>query len=338
MRLKVVYSSLLILLASCTSELPETPDFEQSQEQGVPVSFTYSVQSKQDIGSRAPIESEYLPENSLIGIYALKGTVNENEEFIYNNPTKQPWADDNLQPSFLNTCYQAQTLEDFDGSYINRLTAVGIPGSFTTEENSALEFYAYYPYTEEVDFELHKAYPTAPQIPIRIDNDIENTIDYLYTAPIVSKSSSKTTDLTFKHALAKLEIYITTDTINDVQNFTGRKCPKVTKIEVGTNKPQEGTLELGTGRIRPSEESTYYDFSKEIQTKNIVSDNNHTPRCSFLFFPGKAPLYYLDFHVTTTSNEKLTFQLNSYNTPALDDIELKQGYVTKLYITYRLDH
>lgn len=329
MRLKVIYSSLLILLVGCTSELPQAPDLDRGQEPGVPVSFTYAVETKQDIGSRAPIEYTFLPDGSQIGIYALGGTMDENNEFIYTN-TFNPWAENNLQSDFLNACYEALT-----DNNIHRLKAKGKTGTFPKTENAALQFFAYYPYTEEVIFERELGHPIAPKIPIKIDPEIDNTPDYLYTGPIVAEASAnESTTLTFKHALSKLEIYITTENTS----FTARKCPKVTKIEIGTNYPQEGTLNIGTGNIQYNENSEYWDFQKETSSQNIYPGNNDTPRCSFLFLPGADPLYYLQFHVTTTSGEKKTFVLDSENTPPLRNIELKQGYTTKLYLKYKLDN
>ena len=332
MNLKVIYSSLLILLVSCTSELPQAPDLVQGQEPGVPVSFIYTVESKADFDSRAPIEYSYLPENSKIGIYALGGTANENNEFICSDKSNT-WAENNLQQSFLNACYTAQT-ETYNGTSIHRLNADGPTGTFPNAENAALMFYAYYPYTNEVQFERGLLSPIAPKIPIRIENINDETPDYLYTGPITAKASSnEPTQLTFEHALAKLEIYITTD--ND---FTYRKCPKVTLIEIGTNYPQEGTLDISTGEILPNENSEYWDFSKETSSQNIHSLNNNTLKCSFLLFPGVNPIYYLRFYIKTTLGEEKVFELNAKNTTSLKTIELKQGYTTKLYLTYKLDY
>lgn len=332
MKLKVIYSSLLILLVGCTSELPQAPDLERGQEPGVPVSFTYAVETKQDIGSRAPIEYNYLPDSSQIGIYALGGTMNENDEFIHTD-TSSPWADNNLQTNFLNACYEAQTLDD-NGTPIHRLNAKGKTGSFPKAENAALQFFAYYPYTEKVSFVSGLGHPVAPKIPIKIDPEMDNTPDYLYTGPIVAQASAnEPTQLTFKHALSNLEIYITTE-----NKFTLRSCPKVTQIEIGTNYPQEGTLDISTGRIQYNDNSEYWNFREETSSSNIYPGNNETPRCSFLLFPGENPLYYLRFHVTTTSEESKIFELNAKNTPSLENIVLKQGYTTKLYLTYKLDY
>ena len=337
MNLKVIYSSLLILLVSCTSELPQAPDLVQGQEPGVPVSFTYAVETKQDIDSRAPIEYKYLPDGSQIGIYALGGTMNENDEFIYTD-SSNPWAENNLQQNFLNACYEAQT-QTYDNGSVHRLVAKEKTGSFPNTDNAALTFFAYYPYTEEVVFERELIDPLAPKIPIKIDNEVDNTPDYLYTGPITAKASSdEPTNLNFKHALAKLEIYITTDATNEKQNFTARKCPKVTRIEIGTNSPQEGTLNLATGEIKPNDNSEYWDFSKEATSQNIWEGNNDTPRCTYLFFPGKQSLYYLRFHVININKEEKIFELNEFNTPSLTGIELKKGCTTKLYLTYRLDN
>ena len=334
MNLKVIYSSLLILLVSCTSELPQAPDHDFGQEPGVPVSFTYAVESKVEFESRAPIQYTYLPDDSQIGIYALGGTVNVNDEFIYT-ANSNPWIKGNLQPYFLNACYKAKTNADNE----HRLAVVGQTGTFPNTENAALEFYAYYPFTTNVQFNQESIVPISPAIPIKVEQDLDQTPDYLYTGPIVAKASTnETTQLKFKHALAKLEIYITTE-----KEFTGRNAPKVTHIILGTNNAQEGTMKLSTGEITPKGNSEYWDnFRINISEDNqrIQKAYNNTSKCGFLLFPDKNPLYYLRLYVRTAGNQDkiYEYELNIKNTPSLQDIELKQGYVTKLYLNYTLDY
>ena len=331
MKFKVVYSSLLILLASCTSELPNTPDsFDQEQE--VLVQFTYSVETERDAGTRALIESDYLEEGSQVGIYALKGEMVEDEFILADSRT---WADANLHQKIKNSCYEAETVEDYTGELIHRLKAVGASGGFENKENSALRFYGYYPYTTDVIFTEGLAVPHAPKIPIQISNNIEETTDYLYTGPINVPKTEKKTKLVFKHALARLNIYIVTD------KFTQKKSPRLSKVEVSTLEAQKGFFNIETGEFTSHQAYDYdiypelYDFPIELASlPRIMKNNNEEIKASILLCPNTA-LDYINFYITGTDKVDRVFQVR---TSELENMELKGGFITNLYISYNLDY
>lgn len=331
MKFKVVYSNLLILLASCTSELPYTPD-PIDQEQEVPVQFTYSVQTEREAGSRAINESDYLEEGSRVGFYALKGEM-VGEEFILAD--SRTWADANLHQKIKNSCYEAQTVEDYTGEKIHRLKAVGASGGFEKKENAALRFYGYYPYTTDVSFTEGLAVPHAPKIPIQINNNIEETTDYLYTGPIDAQKTEKETNILFKHALSRLNIYIVTD------NFSQRSSPKLNKVEVCTNEAQKGYLDIETGKYTADDSYDYdiypelYDFPIELASPpRIMKNNNEVIKASILLCPNTS-LFCINFHITGTDKVDRVFQVEASE---LENLELKGGFVTKLYISYNLTY
>ena len=335
MKLRVVYSTLLILLASCTSELPVAPD-TQSQEQGVPVRFTFTVETAEDELSRAPILQEYLEDGAQIGIYALKGKmVNDQFTLTGNTNTGQTWHSDNVQTNFKNACYSAQTITDYKENEIHQLVATGTPGSFPAGSDAALRFYAYYPYTGEVTYtgttDAEGRYPAAPKIPIYIEDNIEDTPDYLYTGAIDAKPTDASVNIAFKHALARLNVYIKTSNTS----YNPRTCPTVTKIEVSALYSQEGMMNVETGNITAGEKERW-DFSAELNY-SLYAAKEATPIYTNLFIPNieqgnyAAFFYYITVTVKDTSKNIKTF---TFDYEDLSNIVLEKGKITNLIINY----
>ena len=296
MRQRTIYNILFILLVSCTSELPVTPDLEQGQEQGVPVQFSVSIESEPDENSRSAIETPYLPDNEEVGIYALKGTL-QNEEFTVTGNTREGWEWDetNIQTNFSNAKYIAYNYTDPEDpnqiTYHQLLPAQGtVTGKFPSVDNGALRFYAYYPYDADVTVGTDgqgTGRPIAPQINIKIGNSIEDTNDYMYTGPIdVSALQTEPVNLPLKHALGRLNILVHTE--QPTGNW--REYPYVKSITVETFKSQEGVMNLETGEITPGN-MKLYTFTQNFESDDYYyimyskSSPKLSPIYSNLFIP-----------------------------------------------------
>lgn len=339
MKIKVVYSTLLILLASCTSEFPTTPG-SNSQEQEIPVQFTFSIESQYNEPSRAVIEENYLKEGAQIGIYALKGITDDgNFMLTQNTQTGQTWSSDNIQTNFKNACYIAKTIKDYKDNEIHQLVASGATGSFPAGENAALRFYAYYPYTSEAIYSgisENGQYPAAPKIPVYIEDNIEDTPDYLYSGPIDAQGTDGSVNIEFKHALARLNIYIKTNN----PNYNERECPVITNIKISAYSSQEGTMNIENGNITPGT-AKRWDFSKEINRDLYYLGDEADPILLYsnLFIPRMqnnnyaAFFYYIEVTVRGINGSTKIFKFDNSD---LSDIVLEKGKITNLLINYDL--
>lgn len=341
---KVIFNSLLILLVSCTSELPVTPDLEQGQEQEVPVQFSVTVNPIENDNSRATI-NEFLPENSEVGIYAIKGEiVNGNFSVTENKTEGYWWHNSNIQDNFLNAKYIASN------DQYHQLLPAGATGSFPKE--GALQFFAYYPYDENVSIGSKEdangnIVPIAPKLNIVIGDNEEETQDYMYTGAVNASSKNIVTNLNFKHALGKLRIYVYTNL--DLGNLEEEDYPYVNNLTITTQKSQEGTMDLATGEITPTAFRNK-EFSKDFESpfddyENsylISQDKNSKAIYSNLFIPNAETQTYLITKLSLTitqSNNTKTYVYRSDPTKEagslqIPEIIIKKGQTSNLYIKY----
>ena len=344
MNKKVIYSTLLILLASCTSELPNTPDLI-GQEQGVPVHFSVSIEPEKDELGRAAITSSYLPDNSEVGIYALKGSnTDENFSVTGNKTPGWEWDSKNIQDNFSNARYLATNLtnpEDLHHTIYHKLKpAQGVEtGKFPS--NGTLRFYAYYPYNENVVVREKgdgSGQPLVPTVDIKIEEDEEATIDYLYTGPIdVPSSQIAPVNLHFKHALGRFNIYVYTKQNTD-EWFD---FPCIKKISITTYRSQEGTMNLGTGVITPGDKK-YRLFEKEFNSPYYIKHyddfiENPTPIYSNMFIPNQENVENFLYNLKLTiENSEGVEDVIEYNITELKKYKIKiyAGKITNLYINY----
>ena len=344
MNQKVIYSTLLILLASCTSELSETPDLIQGQEQEAHVQFSVSIESQQEEHSRSAITDYYLPNDSEVGIYALKGTITNGKFSVTENKNEGwEWDSKNIQNNFSNAKYIAYNFtnpEDPNQTVYNQLLPETGVGTGKFPSNGALRFYAYYPYDENTttgEAGDGSGQPLAPTIKIQIGEDIETTTDYLYTGAIdIPSTQIKPVNLHFKHALGRFNIFVHTE-----QN-TGdwRDYPSIKKISIETFKSQEGIMNLETGTIQPGT-AKFYTFEKEFNPPYYIqykkSSKELKPIYSNMFIPNvdgqEQFLYKINLTIENSEGEESVVE---YKKSALENhkIKINAGNITNLYINY----
>ena len=354
---KIPYIILLILLASCTSELPVTPD-PMDQEQEVPVQFYMSINPLENQESRAAIEETQLDVDSHVGIFALEGNINANGDF---NTTKDPtnkWSNENIRENFMNAEY---VVKDFsiDHGY-RKLEPTGTIGTYPSK--GALQFYAYYPYSaEDITYENLKS----PKLKINIGNSIEDTPDYLYTG------AAKSDTLRFKHALGRLNIYIYTSL--DIPNMSIEQYPYINNISIKTLKDQNALLNLENGNIesRNSIKNQKKSFKREFSLPDEDEDNSffitsttaesakniQGPVYSNMFVPSEVVIkdgevieqevfiQLLQITITSSYEDYVYYEENknvekdiknptkTYDFNSIK-IKLKKGEITDLYIQY----
>lgn len=341
MNMNKINSLLFILLTSCTSEFSEAPALN-GQEQETPVQFSISIE-QEELG-RAAITTEALPDGSEVGIYALKGII-EDSVFSVTERTEEGyiWHEDNIQMNFTNAKYKAETYTHITNqkTYHQLVPAAGTTtGKFPT--NGALRFYAYYPYSADVVVgkdAMGTNKPLTPDIDVRIGNSIEETEDYMYTGAIdVPATQNEPVDLRFKHALGRLNIYVHT-------TKTYRTYPKIEKIYIDTYCSQEGKMNLSTGKITCGDEGYYY-FSKDFKNNNYTikkKTDNMMPIYCNMFIPDnedqdiflhEIKLYvkeYIDSTKVYNDAKEITIL---YDQLLNENIKLYAGKITNLYINY----
>ena len=343
MNKKVIYSILFILLASCTGELPNTPD-QIGQEQGVPVLFSVSIEPEKNEFSRSAVTGYYLPDNSEVGIYALKGKIyNGNFTFTENTNEGWEWDSKNIQDNFSNAKYLANNFtnpEDINNTIYSQLIPAEVEETGKFPSKGALRFLAYYPYNENAivrEAGDGSGQPLVPTIKIQIGEDIETTTDYMYTGTIdIPSTQIKPVNLHFKHALGRFNIFVHTE-----QN-TGdwRDYPSIKKISIETFKSQEGTMNLETGAIQPGT-SKFYKFEKEFNPPYYIqykkSSKELKPIYSNMFIPNvegqEQFLYKINLTIENSEGEESVVE---YKKSALENhkIKINAGQITNLYINY----
>ena len=346
---KVIYSIILTLLVSCTSEFPETPDRNQGQEQGIPVNFSFTIEPEKDIVSRAIINGTKFNDGEKVGIYALSGQTNTEGNFYPTNATaaNKYWDEMNFRPLFINACYESLTTQitvNHTTTTVKKLipSEGTLQGFYPAGENAALEVYAYYPYQDisKIKYNNEQAKVEPPQIRVEINPEMteDSAIDYLYTGSVVTTPNDDYATLNFKHALGRLQIYLTTN-----QDFDAGYCPIIKHVEIRTSYPQKGYMNLATG-----------DITSDATDYNTNADNNWTiykdttypiypasiesrePVCDYLFIPRQGRnLSYIKLTIQSPEDgQERIFEIKRAD---IGDVELTKGTVTKLLINYNYD-
>lgn len=359
-KLNILIASLLF--AGCSNELPfpERP----AQEEGPIVRFVCSVDAELDSlitpETRAVITGTHITDGQHVGIYAMKGFWGSNGQTNLNITPASPWDISNIQRlGFQNGEYEPR-VESSLQEQIYILRSVGeIVGRFpagTADAEGALRFYAYYPYSSDVIYTgegIDGGPAAAPSIPVVINENLNVTNDYLYTGRIDARSSDTPVNLPFRHALGRMDIYATTSN----PDFSGRNVPEIKKIIVSTMKPQQGYMNIETGRITPAQGvKDKYDFTYIPDTNDrfLDYDNKDNPHVQpvgrFMLMPSYAnaevdlvdPFYYIAMVVDFDGEEKTYIvhdrtrkDLTGHNNADHNNLVLEPGKILKLTVVIK---
>ena len=347
MTARLIYSIILLfLLVNCTSESLDALDPTQGQEQGTPVQFYYTIEDREDSTvTRAVNESNRLADGSKIGIWALwwKQKNEATGDYIYINNPGTAWDNVNIRNGFKNACYVAKTESTVNGNtttyqYLFKPeegTEVG-----TIPDLGGLRVFAYYPY--QTDLYNNYISPNMPKIDVKAESSYLNTHDaseiedYLYTGPIEATAENGTINLTFKHAMAQIQVYVRTTNAN-WQN--AMVAPRINKLTLTTTY-QIGKMELETGNFIPSLSDI---SSQEYNLSHKIGSNYGTsPMATFLVFPeattekDQTTVLSLDANISaaTASGAYDEGKPNSlFFMKADNTITISKGKITKVYIT-----
>ncbi|MGL5937505.1 MAG: fimbrillin family protein [Phocaeicola sp.] len=325
--------SLLAVLTSCSTNIPVPEEVPLAQDTLVYLSYGLSTQINPS--SRAPIETTYLPNGSKVGVFGLKSRYINGEYVLIENPTK-PWAEVNVQKNLLNAPYTA-SVSTSGGITITTLDPDGIRASYPSCENGALQFYAYYPYTSEIEYDGALVKPTAPCVPVHIEKSLDATIDYLYASKQnFLGGQKKPASLTFHHALSRLNFRLYTEN----PSFVGDYSPVLQEIEVNTRIAQRGKMSLDNGDILTDETVEDDQFTQTVNYQIDVrhmTDSETDTGGHFFFIPAVRvsqvikSIVFKVYHPSDGTTSRL--KIYDYKTAA-KQIELKKGVVTTLNLKY----
>ena len=321
----LLYLSLLLALFGCSNENISTEG--EIDLENLCVSFDSEVFYKTTVSSRAGvIETVYLPQGHTVGIYALK---TQWEEDDYGQPAviQATWANENIQENFNNEPYVSA------GS--SKILKNGNPGKFPPYKNSAMNFYAYSPYSPTIIYDPELSNPKAPRLEVVINENMATTEDYLYTGRVdkIPTGEVTTVNLPFKHALTRLNFKVFT---NDVK-YTDQSCPKLKKIQVNTNNHQGGYLNIYDGSIETSEgNNNTFEYilqnpytiieSKKGDDTNIGAD--------FLLIPGNNVIYSIILTIDDENGEEHAYTAYSYYPSETDPKNLSKNTIHTVSIEY----
>ena len=347
MTARLIYSIILLfLLVNCTSESLDALDPSQGQEQGTPVQFYYTIEDREDSTvTRAVNESNRLADGSKIGIWALwwKQKNNATGDYIYINNPGTAWDNTNIRNGFRNSCYIAKSEEIVNGnSTINKYFFTPDAGTEpgTIPDEGGLRIFAYYPY--QADLYNNYISPNMPKINVKAESSYLNTHDaseiedYLYTGPIEATDENSSINLTFRHAMAQIQVYVRTTNANWQNALV---APRINKLTLTTTY-QIGKMELETGNFIPS----LSDFSSQKYDLSYTIGRNYgtSPMATFLVFPeattekDQTTVLSLDANISAAiasgtyaeGKDNSLFFMTADNT-----ITISKGKITKVYIT-----
>lgn len=334
------------MLVDCTSESLDVLDPTQGQGQGTPVQFYYTIEDREDSTvTRAVNESNRLADGSKIGIWALwwKQKNEATGDYIYINNPGTAWDNVNIRNGFHNACYVAKTESTVNGNtttyqYLFKPeegTEVG-----TIPDLGGLRVFAYYPY--QTDLYNNYISPNMPKIDVKAESSYLNTHDaseiedYLYTGPIEATAENGTINLTFKHAMAQIQVYVRTTNANWSNALV---APRINKLTLTTTY-QIGKMELETGDFNPS----LSDFSTQRYNLShiLYKKYGETPIATFLVFPeaktekDQTTVLSLVANISEATGPG-TYAEGKDNTlffmTADNTITITKGKITKVYIT-----
>lgn len=343
------------MLVDCTSESLDVLDPTQGQGQGTPVQFYYTIEDREDSTvTRAVNESNRLADGSKIGLWALWWKQKLGENYIYINNEGYPWDNVNIRNGFHNACYVAKTETTENGNQtINKYLFV--PDTNTSPSTipnlGGLRIFAYYPYKSD----LYNNYisPNMPRIDVKaessylVGHDASEIEDYLYTGPIEATTDNGSINLTFKHAMAQIQVYVRTTNLEWIDSDD---APRIDSLELKVRN-QVGTMSIETGDFKQSTTSSGTS-SQRYKPNHILefNTNGYTRIASFLVFPTEKErdnettkekdnltVTRLNAKIARKSEDGSRYENGVWNTlfkiGTDNTITISKGKVTKVYIT-----
>lgn len=328
----LLYILVLGTLCGCSTDHVPTPVTPEEEVDGMGCTINFSTNRFYDVTteSRAGIiEDNYLPQGSVVGIYALKTIWQEKEGDIEILPTT--WAGNHLQYDFKNEPYQSE-------GNSGKLTSVNasIP-RFPSYDNAALSIYAYYPHSTDIVYNPNATKPSAPKVKVKINHNPTLTEDFLYTGKIDAYPQGEPTkiNLPFKHALARLRFKLFT---NDV-SFTNSDCHKLTKIVVKTNNNQIGYMNLENGDINgeDGQENTEFEYILPKPYEIVASKKGDATltEAEFLLIPDENAINEIILYVKDEYDNEQAYTAYSYYPRKNDPKRLMAGKVHTVNVEYR---
>ena len=307
---KLIFASLLLpLWFGCSSDEAMVGNVENAEEMP-DVSFCSGVNQ-----TRAVIEGSFLPEGLRVGIYGLVAEP--------STSFSGTWGDYQTQDNLSNGAYTA--LEAVAGEQALRADVVA---KFPADEKDLLVF-AYSPYTESVDAEN-------ATIPVTVASGIDDTEDYLYTGEGTSTQSvalqRDPINLTFKHAMARMDIHIQKGEAETLPESATLK-----QIVVTTKGGSTGTMSLIDGTISITEPEGGNVISTADALDIVVDDatigNPVETGCKFLLFPDDEVTEIMLVMTRSDRESQGNIEYPIYVTDP-DAVQLEAGRITKLTLTY----
>lgn len=327
------------MLVSCTSESLEVLDSPQSQGQGAPVQFTYTIDDRADsVLTRAVLDTLYLRTGSKVGIYALQEKKNDDGSYNVMPEPRTDWVEENIRLNYNNACYEAENKKRQVGAtyYYTRnfIPSEGTQrGSFPTKEGEGLRFFAYYPYTSQIIYDGQ----SVPRVPVDgTAQDAQLTDDYLYTEPVHATAADGVINLRFKHVMSQVAIHVRTT--NATWKSHWLKAPQLSKVTLYTAY-QKGYFTLGDGVFKPEKR----DISMLYAETSTLLSEEYECVARFLVFPqngvekDESTLLGIDIDIA----EPLRAIYHEYKTPSTinvfemgeQTISITKGKVTNVYLT-----
>lgn len=204
----ILLATVALVAASCSDD----DGLQDGPSKNNTILFGTSVQ----VETKAPVTGKNIPKDDKVGIYALTGA------------TTPAWAaSNNLMDNVSATSNGAGGLE-----YSDLQTYV---------EDNLYNFYAYYPYNENITAPGAK---TAPKLSVTLEKTPDAQSDYMYAVPI--ENYKRTTEeatagtiqkLVFKHALTQIRFkFKNTETAN-----------KVSIVNIQVKDKDKGTMSITDG-------------------------------------------------------------------------------------------
>lgn len=243
---------LLALLPSCRKgEVPATtpPEQPDTGDTGVEVRFSAGVTAsvvEQASFSRAPFDGNFLPEGKQVGVFGLLANINEDGSYTGGEALNK-----NVQENLSNACY---TVTDESGNMAQDNIAKYPDGG----GYNGLVFYGYYPYSSSLQ-NIGATVEGNRGVPVELgEQNCDSEFDYLYTGPIAKKVTLNPVNLSFKHALARIQFNLSSTTTS---------ATKVYNIAAITESPFAETrlMSIKNGDIVDKSTSTrdYYQYSMQ---------------------------------------------------------------------------
>lgn len=343
--LKPIFVSVFcMMLCSCRHdhheimEIITDEDVENITEWGDPtfkISYdvSYDDAGKEQDQTRANtlIETTYIPQGEVLGIYGVMTTsapALDNSHYVPEFP--YTWSINMLNTNFINEPY----VSPGEKGYL--YSENGAHAKY--EKVHSLYLFAYYPYTaSDIIYNPHLADPVAPQLPIHVNQNMEHTPDYLFGSVGGVWGQDDVLKLGMRHALSRVKVKIFTNN----ESYTSDFCPKVRRVIIETNDPQDGWMNIASGNIKRNDLSSNKHFEYDLTESPYLiysgkSEDEIDTNADFLFLPSSNAFSKISFEVEDEMGGVNTYTPYSYLPSANDPKKIYSGHIHTIVVEYNV--